>query len=89
MGATASLSVLGRLKMSIEHPLWVECVNWQAGEAVVRRADDPCRSSAPVEGQQYLRIRSVARPSGSRSQRPVGGRDRDYEAEHRPTGHAA
>src|SRR5664279_1401857 len=63
--------------------LWVECVNWQAGEAVVRRVDDPCRSPGPVEGQQYLRIPSVARPSGSRSQRPVGGRDRDYETERR------
>jgi hypothetical protein len=39
----------------------VECVNWQAGEAGRRRADDPCRSPAQVEGQQYLGIPAVAR----------------------------
>ena len=84
----AALLANGPLQ-EVRWPQRVECVNWQAGEAVVRRADDPCRSPAPVEGQQYLRIPSVARPSGSRSQRPVGGRDRDYETERRPTGPAA
>jgi len=77
LGSARFLTASGRVR---------ELAGWRSSRSTSRR---PLLEPAPVEGQRYLRIRSVAWPSGSRSQRPVGGRDRDNEAERRPTAPAA
>src|ERR1700752_110353 len=77
----------------LESLLRVALVSWQEVEAAVRGADAPERSCPRVEGQQYVRDRSVARrrlprgddrllavtaPSARRVQRPETLRSRHY-----------